>query len=91
MAESVAVAAAPLELAPFGPSNLWMRLKYLRLNAVLLTGLGLLVVVIHQASSRNCRPSAIIAPHSGVGGCGPSPKKLSVAPVRMASTMPVKT
>ena len=30
--------------------------------------------VIHQACSRNWRPAAIIAPHSGVGGCGPRPR-----------------
>ncbi len=30
--------------------------------------------VIHQACSRNWRPAAIMAPHSGVGGCGPRPR-----------------
>jgi hypothetical protein len=30
--------------------------------------------VIHQAWSRNWRPAAIMAPHSGVGGCGPRPR-----------------
>src|SRR5690606_223130 len=33
-------------------------------------------------------PSAIIAPHSGVGGCTPSPRKPRAALARMASGMP---
>ena len=32
------------------------------------------------------RPSAIITPHSGVGGCTPRPKKPSDAPARMSRT-----
>ena len=32
------------------------------------------------------RPSAIITPHSGVGGCTPRPKKPSEAPARMSRT-----
>src|SRR5579872_5417487 len=40
----------------------------------------------HHAVITYSRESAIIAPHSGVGGCTPRPRKLSEAPARMFST-----
>ncbi len=49
MTENVAVAATPLDLASLERPNLALRLKRLRLNAVLVTGLALLVLVILAA------------------------------------------
>ena len=43
----------------------------------------------HQASGRNSRDSAIVRPHSGVGGGGPRPRKPSAAAVRMVKPMPI--
>src|SRR5262245_9140014 len=43
----------------------------------------------HQASGRNSRDSAMVRPHSGVGGGGPSPRKPSAAAVRMVKPMPM--
>src|SRR6202008_5007537 len=37
----------------------------------------------HQASVRWLRPVESIAPHSGIGGCAPRPRKPSPAAVRM--------
>ena len=41
-------------------------------------------VAIHHASLMKSRPSASIAPHSGVGGCAPKPRKLRAAAHKMA-------
>src|SRR5690606_8787415 len=41
-------------------------------------------VTTHQARMMNSRASASIVPHSGVGGCAPSPRKPSAAASRMA-------
>src|SRR5690349_25065880 len=43
----------------------------------------------HQAPGRNSRDSAMVRPHSGVGGGGPSPRKPSAAAVRMVNPMPI--
>ena len=43
-------------------------------------------VLIHQACSRKSRPSATIAPHSGMGGWTPRPRKLRPETSRMLST-----
>ena len=43
----------------------------------------------HHASGRNSRDSAIVRPHSGVGGGGPSPRKPSAAAVRIVNPMPI--
>ena len=39
---------------------------------------------IQGARSRNERASAIISPQSELGGCAPSPRKLSAEPSRIA-------
>ena len=44
---------------------------------------------IHQAVPRKLRPSERITPHSGVGGCGPRPRKLSPAPETIAVPTPM--
>src|SRR6266545_6692257 len=44
---------------------------------------------IQIATRMNWRPSASITPHSGVGDCGPRPRKLSAAPVKIAPPMPM--
>ena len=41
-------------------------------------------VEIHHARPSTSRPTATISPHSGVGGCAPSPRKLRPAPTEMA-------
>ena len=41
-------------------------------------------VEIHHAGPSTSRPTATISPHSGVGGCAPSPRKLRPAPTEMA-------
>jgi peptide/nickel transport system permease protein len=46
MSESIAVAGAPLELAPLLEPDLVMRLKRLRLNVVFVVGLALLALVV---------------------------------------------
>ena len=43
-------------------------------------------VLIHQASKRKSLPSAIMAPHSGVGGDTPRPRKLNPDTSMMLST-----
>ena len=43
----------------------------------------------HQASGRNSRISAMVRPHSGVGGGAPSPRKPSAPAVRMVKPMPI--
>ena len=43
-------------------------------------------VLIHQAWSMNSRPSATMAPHSGIGGWMPRPRKLKPETSRMLST-----
>src|SRR5512141_46976 len=40
-------------------------------------------LVTHGADRKNSRPFDIIAPHSGVGGCAPKPRKLSPAASRI--------
>src|SRR5438552_16204449 len=44
----------------------------------------------HQAAGRNSRDSAIVRPHSGVGGGGPRPRKPSAAAVRIVKPMPIE-
>ena len=44
----------------------------------------------HHASGRNSRDSAIVRPHSGVGGGGPRPRKPSAAAVKMVKPMPIE-
>ena len=41
----------------------------------------------HHWSSMKRRPDAIIAPHSGSGGCAPRPRKPRPAAVRMMPAM----
>lgn len=43
---------------------------------------------VHQLLARYPRASPNIPPHSGVGGCAPSPRKLNEAPIRIASPNP---
>ncbi len=45
-------------------------------------------VVTHQAWRRKPRPSLSIAPHSEEGGCAPTPRNDSAAPVRIAPATP---
>src|SRR5690606_8695121 len=40
-------------------------------------------VACHHISGKYTRPSAIIVPHSGVGGCAPKPRKPKLAPVKI--------
>ena len=42
-------------------------------------------VAYHHASGRNSRDSAIVRPHSGVGGGGPRPRKPRAAAVRIVT------
>ena len=44
-------------------------------------------MLIHGALNKKERPPEIMAPHSGVGGCTPTPKKLSPAPMSMHISM----
>src|SRR5438132_13952781 len=46
-------------------------------------------VAYHHASGRNSRDSAMVRPHSGVGGGGPSPRKPRAAAVRMVKPIPI--
>ncbi len=45
------------------------------------------IVATHHWSKRNLRPEEIISPHSGSGGCAPSPRKPRPAAVRMMPAM----
>jgi len=43
----------------------------------------------HQASGKNSLLSAIVLPHSGLGGGGPNPKNPRAAAVNMVPPMPI--
>lgn len=44
----------------------------------------------HQAPGRKARASAIMRPHSGDGGGGPSPRKPSAEAVRIVPPSPIE-
>src|SRR6185437_731843 len=59
-----------------------------RLKARLTTAMAMPgIAATHHWSSIYLRPAAIIAPHSGAGGCAPRPRKPRPAAIRMTPAM----